>query len=138
MTASESQPTSMPVRMLQNLVLWLVAVPALIWLFAPVGETPRPDALGWQRIAMVGLPFLLVSALVEALSERAGSIGRRAYGKGLSTAMVMFVIFSSDRIAAGTDVARFAKGVAIIPIMALFFAVPQWTHEKYFTPQSAK
>lgn len=134
MPSTGSAVRSIPVQIARNFAAWAVGVPAIYIVLSPIGETPLPDAAGWTRLALLGLPLIFASALIETFAERGSTVWRRAYGRGLAITLVMFVLASADRIAAGVDALRVARGLAIVPIMALFWAVAMWTRETYLTP----
>ncbi len=135
MSRSETEMRPLALQIARNFALWLLFVPIIFILLSPIGTAPLPDAEGWMRLAMVGVPFLLAGAVVEAVSARASTPWRRAIGNGFSTALFMFVVLNSERLAVGFDGARFAKGLVVLPVMALFFALHPWIIETYLTPR---
>lgn len=126
-----SRPISVRVAIAQNFALWVVAVPVIVVVMSPIGTQPLPGSDGWLRFAMVALPVILVSAIVDAVSERASTVARRAYGHGVSVALVMFAMLNFDSIVAGADWTRLGRGLLLTPVIALLFSAHQWVRESY-------
>jgi len=133
-----SRPISIRAAIARNFALWGLVVPVIIVVISPIGTQPLPGAEGWQRFAIVALPVILISAIIDAVSERASTAARRAYGNGFSVALVMFTMINFDSIASGFDWSRLGRGLLITPLMALLFSAHQWVRETYLEPTSAK
>lgn len=134
MSPSAAPRRPLPVQVARNFAVWLVMVPALILLLNPIGDQPLPDADGWKRIALFGIPVVLLGAVIDALAERAASRTSRAYGGGFAVALMLFLFSSASRIAAGPDLPRLLKGLLVVPIVGAFLAVPRWTTDTYLSP----
>jgi hypothetical protein len=137
-TDSRSQPaTSRPrllVSTLQRAAVWLVMVPVILVVLSPIGDAPLPTADGWRRIALLGVPLILISAVLDAATARAERLAVRAFGNGFATALVLLVLASADRIADGGDLQRLlTRSLVITPVIGAFLGLPTWVHGTYLT-----
>jgi hypothetical protein len=102
-------------------------VPVIIVVLSPIGDAPLPTADGWRRIALLGVPIVLISAVLDAATARAERLAVRAFGNGFATALVLLVLASADRIAEGGDLQRLlTRSLVITPVIGAFLAIPAW------------
>jgi hypothetical protein len=113
-------------------------VPVILVVLSPIGNAPLPTADGWRRIALLGVPILLCSALLDAATARAERLVVRAFGNGLATALVLLVLISADRIAEGGDLQRLlTRSLVITPVVGAFLAIPAWVRGTYLTQKES-
>lgn len=124
------------VAALQRAALLLVMVPVLLVIMGSIADVPRPTLDGWKRVAMVGVPLMLASALLDASAERAQRVALRAYGNGMATAIILVLLISAERIAGGADLQRLlTRALVMVPVGGVFLGLPVWVQGTYLAPK---